>query len=75
MGHQLKITSIGNSSGVVLSKEVMARLKVSRGDVIYLTETPEGYLVTPYDENFVSQVEAAEEFMHDHRDALHELAK
>jgi putative addiction module antidote len=75
MGHELKITSIGNSSGVVLSKEVMARLKVNRGDVIYLTETPEGYLITPYDEKFARQVEAAEGFVHDYRDVLHELAK
>mgnify|MGYP005630091403 FL=1 len=53
----------------------MTRLKVNRGDVIYLTETPEGYLITPYDEKFARQVEAAEGFMHDYRDVLHELAK
>jgi putative addiction module antidote len=75
MGHELKITAIGNSSGVVLSKEILARLNVNKGDVLYLTETPEGFLITPYDEKFARQVEAAEGFMHDYRDVLRELAK
>ncbi len=59
MGISLKLTTIGNSTGVILPKEVLAKLRVEKGDTIYLTESPEGFLVTPYDELFARQVEAA----------------
>lgn len=72
---ELKITTVGNSAGVVLPKEVMARLKVQKGDVLYLIETPGGYQLTPYDEVFVRQVRAAERVLKDQRDVLRELAR
>lgn len=72
---ELKITTIGNSAGVVLPKEVMARLKVQKGDVLYLVETPGGYELTPYDEAFARQVRAAERVLKDQRDVLRELAR
>lgn len=75
MGHMLKITTVGNSSGVVLSKEVMSRLKVKKGDSLYLTEAPDGYHLTAYDESFADQIEAAEEFNNEYRDVMRELAK
>ncbi len=75
MGIPLKLTKVGNSTGVVLPKEVLARLKLAKGDVVYLTETSEGYQITPYDERFARQVEAAEDFMREYRDVLRELAK
>lgn len=75
MGMPLKVIGIGNSVGVVLPREVLARLKVQKGDTVYLTEGPEGYSLTPYDERFAAQVEAAEDFMRDYRDVLRELAK
>jgi hypothetical protein len=52
----------------------MARLKVQKGDTVYLTEAPEGgYRITPYD--FERQMKLAEEIMHDDRDILRALAK
>jgi len=75
MGITLKLTTIGNSTGVILPKEVLAKLRVEKGDTVYLTESPEGFLVTPYDERFARQVEAAEGFMKEYRDVLNELAK
>jgi putative addiction module antidote len=71
----LKLTSIGNSIGVVLPKEAMSRLKVEKGDVLYLTETPDGYRITPYDPGFETQMEAARKVMRKRRNALRELAK
>jgi len=71
----LKITTVGNSTGVILPKEVLTRLKMQKGDTLYLVETPDGYQLTPYDETFARQVRAAEEVLRDHRDVLHELAK
>jgi putative addiction module antidote len=72
---KLKVTTVGNSTGVVLPKEVLSRLKVQKGDVLYLTESPDGYKITPYDEEFSQQMEAAERVMRDNRDVLRELAK
>ena len=72
---KLKVTTVGNSTGVVLPKEVLSRLKVQKGDVLYLTESPDGYKITPYDEEFARQMEAAERVMKDNRDVLRELAK
>jgi putative addiction module antidote len=71
----LKLTQVGNSVGVILPKEMLARLKLGKGQSIYLTETPEGYVLTPYDPALAEQVEAGREFMRDYRDAFHQLAK
>lgn len=73
--YKLKVTTVGNSTGVVLPKEVLSRLKLQKGDVLYLTETPDGYKITPYDEEFARQMEAAERIMRENRDVLRELAK
>ena len=75
LGIALKLTAVGNSTGVILPKEILAGMKAGKGDTVYLTETPDGYLMTPYDERFVRQVEAAEGFMRKYRDVLRELAK
>ena len=72
---KVKVTSIGNSMGILLSKEALSKMKVSKGDVLYLVESPEGYTLTPYQDNFGNQVEAAENIMKRYRNTLHELAK
>ncbi len=69
------VTQIGNSTGVILPKEVASRLKVKKGDSVFLTETPDGYTVTPYDPQFEAQMQAARRGMADYRNALRELAK
>lgn len=69
------VTKIGNSTGVILPKAVAERLKIKQGDIVYLTETPSGYAVTPYDPKFAEQMEAARQGMSDYKNALHELAK
>jgi putative addiction module antidote len=73
--HILKLTQIGNSVGVILPKEVLANLKVQKGESIFLTQTPDGYAVTPYDPALDEQVSAGREFMRDFRDTFHVLAK
>ena len=72
---KVKVTQIGNSAGVVLPKEVLKKLNVSRGDELYLVETPEGLMLTPYDQAFEAQMEAAEKVMKRYRNALRRLAK
>ena len=71
----LKLTRIGNSVGVVLPKEILSRLDLEAGDAIYLTESPDGYRLTPYDADFERQMEAARRVMKRRRAALRELAK
>lgn len=72
---RLKVTTIGSSSGVVLPKEVLARLKVGKGDTLFLVELPGGYQVTPYDPEFEEQMKLAERVMRQRRNVLKELAK
>ena len=72
----LKLRKIGNSLGVVLPKEALARLKTQQGDVIYLTDSPDGgFRLTPLNENFADQFDQAERIMREDRDVLRELAK
>jgi len=73
--HTLKLTQIGNSVGVILPKEVLARLKVEKGDVVYLTDSPDGVRITPHDPAFETQMEVARQIMKKRRAALRELAK
>ncbi len=70
-----KLTRIGNSVGVILPKEVLARLKVGKGDVLYLSDTPAGVALSPYDPSFADQPDAGREFMREFRDTFRALAK
>lgn len=68
------VTKIGNSTGVILPKEAAVRLKVKKGDTVFLTETPDGYFISPYDPEFDAQMTAARDGMTKYRNALRELA-
>ena len=72
---KLKLTAVGTSTGVVIPKEILQRMKVARGDFLHVSETAEGYLVTPYDPAVAEQVEAGREFMREFRDTFKALAK
>ena len=72
----LKLRKIGNSLGVVLPKEALSSLKATNGDVIYLTDSPDGgFRITPLNEEFGDQFSRAERIMREDRDVLRELAK
>jgi putative addiction module antidote len=71
----LKLTQIGNSVGVILPKEVLARLKVEKGDTVFVTDAANGVLLTPYDPALDEQLKLGREFMREFRDAFHQLAK
>lgn len=72
---KLKITTIGNSAGVILPKELLARLRLEKGDELYALETPDGIKLTPHDPEFAAQMEVAEQVMREHRDLLRKLAQ
>lgn len=71
----LKLTAMGNSVGAVFSKEVLAKLKVGKGDTLFLTESADGFRLTPYNPDFEAQMNAARAIMKKRRNALRELAK
>jgi putative addiction module antidote len=71
----LKLTTIGNSTGVVLPKEILQRLRVDRGDTLYVVETLTGIELTPYNPDFAAQIDVAERVMREDRDVLRRLAE
>lgn len=75
MNTPLKIKKIGNSAGVILPKELLARLRVGQGDTIYASEAPDGVRLTASDPDFAEKMALAEKIMREDRDILRELAK
>ena len=75
MATTTKIIAIGNSAGIILPKEMLARLKVEKGDTLCLSETPYGVNLTAYDEQFARKLESTEKIMRKYRDALRKLAE
>jgi putative addiction module antidote len=75
MNMQLKITKIGNSAGVVLPKELLAKLRVGAGDSLFVTETPDGVRITASNPDFAAKMALAEKIMREDRDILHVLAQ
>ena len=71
----LKLTQIGNSVGVVLPKDMLSRLKLEKGDTVFVTDTADGIRLTPYDPDFETQMALARGIMKKRRDVLRELAK
>ena len=72
----LKLTKIGTSTGVIIPKEMLARLNVSKGDLLYAVETPDGsYRLTPYDPSFAEKMAKTDEIMRRYRNTLDVLAK
>ncbi len=71
----VKVTTVGNSLGIVLSRETLERLRVDKGDLLYLVETPTGIELTPYEPMFAAQMEALEHTARSERDLLRQLAK
>ena len=71
----LKLIAVGNSTGVVLPKEILSRLRIDRGDQLYVAETSEGIELTPYNPQLAAQMEIAEQVMRDDRDVLRKLGE
>ncbi len=71
----VKLTTVGNSVGLVLPRDVLQHMHVDKGDVLYVLEVPNGIQLTPYDPEFARQMEIAESVMRQDRDVLRKLAK
>ncbi|WP_448252807.1 AbrB/MazE/SpoVT family DNA-binding domain-containing protein [Ottowia oryzae] len=71
----LKLTQIGNSVGLILPKELLARLKLEKGDTLFVTEAANGVNLSPYDPTLEDELALGREFMREFRDTFHQLAK
>jgi putative addiction module antidote len=71
---KLTVTSIGNSAGVILPRELLAKLRVEKGDELFALETPDGIKLTNYDPEFARQMDVAEQVMRKDRHVLRKLA-
>ena len=72
---KVKVTQVGNSMGILLPKEALNKMKASKGDTLHLVEGPDGYTLTPYNQDFEEQMDVANKVMKKYRNALRELAK
>lgn len=71
----VKVRKVGNSLGVILTKDVVESLGVNEGDELFAVKSLDGIRLTPYDPDFAKAIESTREYMRRHRNALHELAK
>jgi putative addiction module antidote len=73
--HTLKLTQIGNSVGAIFPKEMLAKLRLEKGDEFYVTETPDGLRITAHNPEFEEQMRLGRDIMKERRAVLRELAK
>lgn len=73
---KLEVKKIGNSTGLILPKDLLSRLNLEQGHWLYVTELPDGGVrLTPYDPDFEETMRLADEIMDEYRDTLKTLAK
>ena len=72
---KLKVTTVGNSTGVILPKELLEKLRIGKGDTLFVTETTNGVELSPYDKELAYQMEVVESIMREDRDVLRKLAE
>ena len=72
---QAKVVQIGNSVGIVLTKEMQEKMNVSKGDTVTLVETQSGYSISAFDAEIAEEVALAREVSKQYRHMLSELAK
>lgn len=71
----VKITQIGNSLGIILSKEILAKLNAEKGDTLMLINTANGIELSQYNKETALQMDIGREVMKEYRDVLKKLAE
>jgi putative addiction module antidote len=72
---ELKVQKFGDSTGILIPDEMLRRMGVRAGDRVYLVETPEGYLLTPFDEEARRQIKIGLELIERYRETYKRLAE
>lgn len=75
MSATVRVRKVGNSLGILLTKDVIEVLGVAEGDRLFAVRTPDGIRLTPFDPDFATAIESTRDYMRRHRDAMHDLAK
>lgn len=75
MATTVKLTAVGNSTGIILPRELLDRLRLKKGDTLHVLETPNGVELTSFDPEFARHMDVAEKVMRDDRDILRRLAE
>jgi putative addiction module antidote len=73
--YTLKLTTVGSSTGVIIPKEMLKNLKLNKGDSLYAVETPDGYVLTPYNPEIEEQIQKGRQFMKQYRETFKALAE
>jgi putative addiction module antidote len=75
MSLKLKLIPVGNSTGVILPKELLEKLRVQKGDELQVLEIPDGVQLVPFNSDFSQQMDVAEGIMRKRRNLLRKLAE
>ena len=75
-GYLLQVKKIGNSLGLILTRELLARLKLKEGDSLHVVEqTDRGFKLTPYDPKHAKAMEIARRGFRKYADTFKALAQ
>lgn len=72
---KIKVTTVGDSTGIILPPELLEKLHIGKGDTLYVTETARGFELSVYDEEFAKQMDIAESVMLEDSSVLRKLAE
>lgn len=75
MVRKITLRQVGGSIGATLPKDMAERLHLDVGDEVFVVETEQGILITPYDPAFEASMAAYKRTASKYRNALRELAK
>jgi putative addiction module antidote len=73
--YELKLSKIGNSIGIILSKELLTRLRLNEGDKLFAVETSQGIELTPYDPAFAKAMSITDKLIQKNKNVLKKLAE
>jgi putative addiction module antidote len=73
---KLELKRIGNSTGLILPKELLVRLGLEQGDSVFVTELPDKALkVTGFDPDHERVMEIGRDVFREYRETFKVLAK
>jgi putative addiction module antidote len=75
MAMTVKLTTVGNSTGIILPRELLERLRLKKGDTLHVLETPNGVELTSFDPEMARKLDVAETVMRRRRNLLKKLAE
>jgi len=73
---KLEVKKIGNSTGLILPKDLLTKLNLQQGQWLHVTELPDGGIrLTPYDPDFDKAMAIVDDIMDEYKDTLRALAQ